>query len=75
MKSVWDYDPEELKKTEKGKILLLERAINYGPDKGEKISLSETKQYWQLLHLLPRSRRLMELLIWGKIQSSTKINK
>ena len=74
MGQIWDYNKKELEKTEKGKILLLERAINYGPDEGEKISLSETKRHWKTLHLFPRSKKLMELLIWGKIQSSTKIS-
>ena len=27
---LWDYDEKELKKTEKGRIFLLERKINYG---------------------------------------------
>lgn len=66
MNSVWDYDPGELKKTESGRIKLLERQVNYGPDKGEKIKLALVKKYWNRLDLDPRSRRLMELLIWGK---------
>lgn len=30
---IWDYDIKELKKTEKGRIKILERMINYGPGK------------------------------------------
>lgn len=75
MKAVWDYDVEELKKTEKGRIFLLERKLNYGPDEGEKIQLSEVKKYWDKLELFPLRRRLLELLIWGKYQSSPKSNK
>lgn len=73
MQSVWDYDENELKKTEKGRILLLERQINYGPRKETKIKLTDVKKYWKQLHLLPRSRKLMELLIWGKTPRSTSI--
>ena len=39
MNNLWDYDINELKKTEKGRIFILERMINYGPGK-EKIKLS-----------------------------------
>ena len=64
--AVWDYDPKELKKTESGRIKLLERQINYGPGKGEKIKLAQVKKYWEKLNLFKHRRRLMELLIWGK---------
>lgn len=30
---LWDYDCDELKKTEEGRIKILERMINYGPGK------------------------------------------
>lgn len=66
MPVIWDYDINELKKTKSGRLLMLERLINYGPLKGEKISLSEVKKNWQKLHLDPLKKRLMELLIWGK---------
>jgi len=69
MAFVWDYNEEELKKTETGRILLLERSINYGPKKGEKIALSLVKKYWDKINLFPNNKRLMELLIWGKIVS------
>lgn len=66
MPFIWDYDINELKKTKSGRLLILERMINYGPDKGEKISLSEVKKNWNKLDLDPRKKRLFELLIWGK---------
>lgn len=72
MKSyLWDFDEKELRKTEKGRIFILERMLNYGPD-GEKIKLSEVKRYWKGLepNLFSIRRRLLELLIWGKYQSS-----
>lgn len=72
MVKIWDYDIEELQKTEQGRIFILERMINYGPDKGEKIPLEQVKKYWNKLHLEKRRQRLFELLIWGKYQSSPK---
>ncbi len=72
---LWDYDEEELKKTAKGRLLILERTINYGPKTGEKIKLSEVKKNWDKLELFPIRRRLLELLIWGKYKSSPKNSK
>mgnify|MGYP001568674254 CR=1 FL=1 len=66
--NTWDYDVNTLKKTEKGRIFLLERMINYGPGK-EKIKLSDVKKYWDKLELFPIRKRLLELLIWGKYLS------
>jgi len=72
--SIWDYNIEELKKTKQGRLLILERMINYGPG-GKKISLKEVKKNWSKLNLHPLARRLFELLIWGKYQSSQKNKK
>ena len=66
MPFIWDYDINKLKKTKSGKLLILERMINYGPGKGENIDLSEVKKNWQNLHLDSLKKRLMEFLIWGK---------
>jgi hypothetical protein len=41
---LWDFDKAELEKTEEGRIFILERMINYGPD-GEKIKLADVKKY------------------------------
>ena len=62
---LWDYGEEELKKTEEGRILLLERLINYGPNKkGEKIKFSFVKKYWKKLHFKNvKAKNLLELLI------------
>lgn len=63
---LWDYNEDELKKSEKGRILLLERKINFGfylSDK-VKIKLSEVKKYWNKLNLDPSRRRLFKLLVW-----------
>ncbi len=67
MSYLWDYDRKELEKTKSGRLLILERMINYGPGK-EKIKLSEVKKNWNELkpRLWPTRRRLLELLIWGK---------
>ena len=72
---LWDYDKKTLQKSKQGRILLLERMINYGPEKGEKIKLSEVKKYWKELELFPTRKRLLELLIWGKYKSSPKNKK
>ncbi len=74
MVKMWDYDIEELKKTEQGRIMILERMINYGPDKGEKIKLADVKKYWERLDIYTPQRRLLELLIWGKISSPPNNN-
>lgn len=66
MTYLWDYDETELKKTEEGRIFILERMLNYGPGKGEKIDLELVKKYWSRLDLFPNNKRLLELLIWGK---------
>ncbi len=71
---LWDYDRKTLEKTEKGRIFLLERMINYGPGK-EKIKLADVKKYWDKLHLFRLQKRLLELLLWGKYTSSPKNNK
>ena len=49
MAFIWDYDKNWLGRTKLGKIKLLERAINFGPDPGKKIKLSEVKKNWQEL--------------------------
>lgn len=69
---LWDYDEKELEKTEQGRVKILERKINYGPNPGEKIKLSEVKKNWDKLQLFTLRKRLLELLIWGKYISSPK---
>ena len=69
---LWDYDEKELEKTEQGRIFILERKINYGPNPGEKIKLAQVKKYWNKLNLFTLRRRLLELLLWGKYISSPK---
>ena len=66
---LWDYDINELKKTEQGRIKILERIINYGPREGEKINLVKVKKYWHKLDLYHNRKLLLELLIWGKYRS------
>ncbi len=63
---IWDYNVKDLKKSQSGRLKILERMINYGPDKGEKINLSLVKKYWQQLNLFRLRKQLLELLIWGK---------
>lgn len=68
MPFLWDYDINEVKKSksERAKIFLLERQINYGVYDGEKIQLSKVKKYWDKLNIFPLKRRLFEYLIWKK---------
>ncbi len=75
MHSLWDYDQQTLKQTEEGQIKILERKINYGPEKGEKILLADVRKYWHKLQLFPLQKRLLELLLWGKYQTSQKSSK
>lgn len=62
---IWDYDPKKLAKSKQGRLLLLERQINYGPGR-TKIKLSEVKKNWNQLQIDNRRRSLLKLLIWGK---------
>lgn len=77
MVHIWDYDIRELEKSESGRRLIVERQITYGIDweHGERIKLSEVKKYWNKLNIDRYSRRLLELLIWGKYLSSPKSKK
>lgn len=65
---LWDYDVNKLRKTKSGRLLILERQINYGVSSSdnEKIDLKEVKRHWNELILDPLKKRLMKLLIWGK---------
>ena len=68
MPFIWDYDINELKKTKSGRLLILERMINYGiyeSDK-EKISLSEVRKNWDQLNIEPARKKLFKLLIWNR---------
>ena len=65
MTFVWDYDKKKLQKSKIGKLLLLERDVNYGSGR-KKIKLSEVKKNCEKLNLSPRRKRLFEILIWGK---------
>ena len=65
---LWDYDIKELKKTESGRIKILERMINFGvylKDK-QKISLKEVKKYWHRLKIEPGRRNFFKFLLWEK---------
>lgn len=68
MPFIWDYDIKKLRKSKQGRILILERQINYGiyPSSKEKISLREVKNYWGELEIDLDRRRFLEFLIWGK---------
>mgnify|MGYP001590540378 CR=1 FL=1 len=61
---IWDYREKDLKKTEWGKRLILQRMIDYGPGR-RKISLKQVKANWNKLDLDPLRRRLFRLFIPG----------
>jgi len=65
---LWDYDKKTLQKTKGGRLLMLERMINYGFYLSDttKIKLSEVKKYWSRLNLESSRRKLFKLLLWGK---------
>lgn len=68
MVHVWDYDIKTLKKSKRGRLLLLERQINYGVylhDK-EKINLEDVKKNWGKLNIDPNRRKFLSFIIWGK---------
>lgn len=66
---LWDYNEDELAKTEKGRIFILERMITYGPGKRKKIPLEDVRKYWDKLHIPSRSKRLLSMLLWENQQS------
>ena len=68
MSFIWHYDINELRKSNSGRIKILERQINYGvyASERQKISLKLVIKYWDQLKLEQRRKRLFEFLIWGK---------
>lgn len=72
MAFIWDYNRKDLAKTEAGRIKILERTINYGPEPGEKVKLADVRKYWDKMQLFPRAKRLFELLLWGTYLISPK---
>ena len=75
MVNLWDYDESQLRRTKQGRMLILERLINYGPTKsGEKINLKLVKKYWDKLDLYEPQKHLLELLIWKKCFSHPSKN-
>lgn len=65
---VWDYDIRTLKKSPLGKLLLLERLVNYGIYRKDqqKIKLMEVKKNWHQLKLDSDRKRLFRFLIWNR---------
>jgi hypothetical protein len=66
--SIWDYNYEDLKKSKRGNVLILERLINYGVylKDNNKIPLDQVKRYWNELKIEPKRKKLFARLIWGK---------
>jgi len=62
---VWDYDIEKLKKSKRGRLLLLERWINGGVYLSDKkrIPLSQVKKNWNKLQIDPARRQLLKMIM------------
>ena len=58
MPFIWDYDIKELRRSKQGRLLILERQINYGVFGKEKIILSEVKKNWKKLKTNMQEKRL-----------------
>jgi len=69
----WSVDVKKFQKEnpEAFRLWRLEELINYGIQKGEKLSKKEVIKYWGKIKdkLDPYKRRLMEYLIWGRLYS------
>ncbi|MEK7083913.1 MAG: hypothetical protein AAB932_01640 [Patescibacteria group bacterium] len=66
----WSVDTKELKKDTKAyAIWRLEQLVNFGLGK-EKLKKSELKRYWPALHLDPKKKAFLKLLIWGNRKAS-----
>jgi len=63
----WSIDTTELKKDKKQyTIWKLEQLVNFGLN-GEKIKKASLKKYWKELHLDPKKKRYLSLLLWDKL--------
>jgi ABC-type nitrate/sulfonate/bicarbonate transport system substrate-binding protein len=74
----WSTNEKRFKKEnpKEYKIWRLTQRINYGLD-GEKMHLSEVKKFWHQIRdkIDEPTKNYLEYLIWGKLPSSTRINK
>jgi hypothetical protein len=60
----WNTDTTELKKDrEKYAVWKLEQLINFGLN-GQKLKLSELKEYWSKLDLDPKRKYVLELWLY-----------
>lgn len=65
----WSVDTMELKKDKKKyAIWRLEQMVNFGLGK-EKLDKLKLKKYWKDLHLDPKKKKYLELLLWPQGQS------
>ncbi|MFY9484064.1 MAG: hypothetical protein WAP74_00365 [Patescibacteria group bacterium] len=64
---VWDYNLAKVRKRSPAyRKWRLERLINYGLDRGDRISAKELKRYWAELKISPQRRALLKDLLWQK---------
>jgi len=63
----WDYDEKAYKKqAQADPVWALERAINYGVPKGMRLDEELLKKYLPQLNIQEKTRRFLELKLWGK---------
>ncbi len=65
---MWDYDENKLKKTESGRVKILERMINFGIylKNKEKLPISDIKKYWNILKIDSDKKKFLKYIIWAK---------
>lgn len=62
----WSVDEKELKKDPtQYTIWRLEQMVNFGLG-GSQINKQELKRYWSKLHLDPRKKAFLKILLWPK---------
>ncbi|OGH87509.1 MAG: hypothetical protein A3J93_03185 [Candidatus Magasanikbacteria bacterium RIFOXYC2_FULL_42_28] len=62
----WSTDLKELKKDKKQyTIWRLEQLVNFGLGK-EKLSRKQLVDNWSVLHLDPKKKKYLKLLLWGQ---------
>lgn len=65
----WGVDIEELKKHKKEyAIWRLEQMVNFGIGQ-DKLNKSQLKKYWPFLHLDPKKKKFISMLLWPAKQS------
>ena len=64
----WSTNEKEFKLENKSKhaIWKLEQMVNFGLGKGEKLSVSQLKKYWNHIEIDKSRRKLLKVLLYDK---------